>query len=58
MKQEALKYFTDTQMTALGLLIFFFFFIGVLFWVYRKGSKNLYHHLGNLPLNDEGTKGK
>lgn len=50
MKQEALKYFTDTHLTALGLLIFLVFFVGVLFWVYRKSSTELYSKLEQLPL--------
>ncbi|MGZ3769977.1 MAG: cbb3-type cytochrome oxidase subunit 3 [Bdellovibrio sp.] len=50
MKQEALSYFTDTYLTALGLLIFFGFFVGVLIWVYRKSSTELYTQLEQLPL--------
>ncbi|WP_347358684.1 CcoQ/FixQ family Cbb3-type cytochrome c oxidase assembly chaperone [Bdellovibrio sp.] len=52
MKQEALKYFTDTHLTAMGLLIFFLFFVGVLFWVYRKSSKEIYSHMEQIPLKD------
>ena len=50
MKQEGLKFFTDTDLTACGLLIFFLFFIAVCFWIYRKGSQNLYHRMSQLPL--------
>ncbi|WII73652.1 cbb3-type cytochrome c oxidase subunit 3 [Bdellovibrio sp. 22V] len=53
MKQEGLRYFTDTHLTALGLLIFFVFFVGVLIWVYRKHSKELYQHLEQIPLKGE-----
>lgn len=52
MKQEALKYFTDTHLTAMGLVIFFLFFMGVLLWVNRKASKDLYNRLGQIPLKD------
>ncbi|MNK12032.1 Cbb3-type cytochrome oxidase component FixQ [compost metagenome] len=52
MKQEALKFFSDTHLTALGLLIFFGFFVGVLLWVYRKSSTNIYAQLEQLPLKD------
>lgn len=52
MKQEGLKYFTETHLTALGLLIFFLFFIGVLFWVYRKSSSSLYSKMEQMPLKD------
>lgn len=52
MKQEGLMYFTDTHLTTAGLLIFFLFFIGVLFWVFRKSSSELYNHLEKMPLKD------
>ena len=54
MKQEALKYFTETHLTALGLLIFFGFFVTVLFWVYRKDSKALYSRMTEMPLLKDG----
>lgn len=54
MKQEALKYFTDTYLTSLGLLIFFIFFISVVLWVYRKHSAVHYERMLNLPLQSEG----
>lgn len=52
MKQEALKYFTDTYLTALGLVIFFGFFVGVCLWVYRKHSAGHYARMTNLPLSE------
>ncbi|WP_081110898.1 CcoQ/FixQ family Cbb3-type cytochrome c oxidase assembly chaperone [Bdellovibrio bacteriovorus] len=52
MKQEGLKFFTDTYLTSLGLLIFFLFFVGVLIWVYRKNSSKIYHRMEQLPLTD------
>lgn len=53
MKQEALKYFTDTYLTAFGLVIFFAFFVGVLLWVYRKQSTVHYARMLELPLQGE-----
>ncbi|MEN0059688.1 MAG: cbb3-type cytochrome c oxidase subunit 3 [Bdellovibrio sp.] len=52
MKQDGLKFFTDTQMTSLGLIIFFVFFAGVLLWVFRKSSGTLYSKMENMPLKD------
>ena len=52
MKQEGLKFFTDIHLTSFGLLIFFLFFVGVLVWVYRKTSSNLYQRMEQLPLQD------
>lgn len=53
MKQEGLAYFTDTHWTAIGLLIFFVFFLGVLFWTLRKTQKDVYHELAKIPLDGE-----
>ncbi len=56
MKQEGLKYFTDTNLTAVGLIIFFAFFVGLLFWVYRKSSSEIYIEMSRLPLKEENSK--
>lgn len=52
MKQEGLAYFTDTHLTAVGLLIFFVFFLGVLIWTLRKTQKAVYKELAQIPLDD------
>lgn len=54
MKQEALKYFMQTYLTSLGLLIFFLFFVGVMIWVYRKNSNIHYARMTQLPLSGDG----
>lgn len=53
MKQDGLMYFTDTYLTAVGLLIFFLFFVGVVVWVNRKQGKTYYKRMEQIPLNDE-----
>ncbi|MGE5085421.1 MAG: cbb3-type cytochrome oxidase subunit 3 [Bacillota bacterium] len=52
MKQDGLKFFTDTHLTSIGLMIFFLFFVGVMIWVYRRNSKEIYQSMEQLPLND------
>lgn len=52
MKNEGLAYFTDTQLTALGLIIFFVFFVGVLCWTSLKTNKAVYKTLEQLPLKE------
>ncbi|MDG0816015.1 cbb3-type cytochrome oxidase subunit 3 [Bdellovibrio svalbardensis] len=52
MKQLGLAAFTDTYLTALGLIIFFLFFIGMILWVNHKDRKVLYKQMENMPLND------
>jgi cbb3-type cytochrome oxidase subunit 3 len=51
MKQEALKYFTDTHLTAIALLIFFSFFVGMLVYVVKK-SKQDWDEIARLPLEE------
>jgi cbb3-type cytochrome oxidase subunit 3 len=50
MRSEALKFFTDTDMVLLALFLFLTCFVGVIFWIYRKSSKELYQYMGHLPL--------
>lgn len=52
MKQAGLSFFTDTHLTILGLIIFFFFFMGVLAWVTRKNVREYYKTMEKMPLND------
>lgn len=51
--KEGLKYFTDTHLTSIGLLLFFTFFVAVVFWVFRKGSKAYYNQTAKMPLDGE-----
>lgn len=57
MKQEALRYFTDTHLTVIGLTIFFGYFLMVLFKAF-SASKNQINHLQNIPFNSEDIHGK
>ena len=36
----------------IGLVTFFTVFVGVIFWIYRPGSKQLYTHISNIPLSE------
>lgn len=56
MKQVGLTYFSDTFITSLGLLIFLVFFIGMLIWVHRRSSTELYQYLEQLPLHEGSDK--
>ena len=51
--KDGLKYFTDTYLTSIGLLLFFTFFVAVVFWVFRKGSKQFYNQTAQMPLDGE-----
>lgn len=50
--KDGLAYFTDTHLTAVGLVIFFVFFVGVIWWTSLKANKTNYRQLEQLPLND------
>lgn len=54
MKAEGLKYFTDTYMTSIGLILFFTFFVSMLIWVFRASAKQSYHYIEQLPLKQDG----
>lgn len=51
--KDGLKYFTDTHLTSIGLILFFIFFVGVVFWVFRKGSKQYYNQTAQMPLGED-----
>lgn len=38
---------------AIGLVLFLVFFVAVLFWIYRPGSKSTYDEESQLPFTDE-----
>lgn len=57
MKSLGLKYFTDIDLTNLGLLVFLFVFVSVVCWVYRRGSEKIYQHVSTIPLKDEESHG-
>lgn len=53
MKSQVLSNFAWTDLTVVAFLIFLFFFIAVLYWTFRKGSKSYYENAGTIPF-DEG----
>ncbi len=49
--------FTDTSITAIGLLIFFVWFLGLCAWVFlRKGAFREYEALAQFPLREDGEQ--
>lgn len=45
--------FASPAMGLLGLLFFFVFFCGVLFWVMRPGSKKKYRQDAEIPFKED-----
>lgn len=56
MNKQWITHFNDTHFAIMGLIIFFTFFIGLLFWVYRKNSSQVYGQLELKPLEDGESK--
>lgn len=44
--------FLNIHAGTLGLVIFFLFFVGMLLWVFRPGSKEIYKAQGDIPLKE------
>ncbi len=53
MKQEVFQNFNDQNLTILGLFIFVTFFVGLLFWVYRRTQAPHYKYMSQIPLEGE-----
>ena len=50
MKSLGLKYFTDTDLTSLGLVIFLVFFLIMFIRTMSRGSQKKFEYLAQLPL--------
>lgn len=48
--KDGLEYFTDTELTVVALMIFFWFFVGLLVWISLKGNKENYKQIEKIPL--------
>jgi cbb3-type cytochrome oxidase subunit 3 len=44
--------FVADNATIIGLLFFFCFFMGLLFWVFRPGGKSIYKNFSEIPLKE------
>jgi cbb3-type cytochrome oxidase subunit 3 len=53
MKQEGLKYFLETEMTLIALILFLFAFSFLIFRVYFYEKKENFDKLSQIPLKDE-----
>jgi cbb3-type cytochrome oxidase subunit 3 len=53
MKQQALAHFTDSYLIVIAFFLFLSVFLGYTIWVCRKGSKEHYDYLSQLPFREE-----
>lgn len=56
MKQQVLAYFPMKSLPLIGLILFLVLFVGILIWVYRRGSDQFYKKMGELPLKKDVVK--
>lgn len=58
MKQIALKYFTNSELTLIALVLFVLSFAFMIFRVYFYEPKETFEQLSQIPLNDEEVYGE
>ncbi|PIT98785.1 MAG: hypothetical protein COT74_13915 [Bdellovibrionales bacterium CG10_big_fil_rev_8_21_14_0_10_45_34] len=58
MKKEALSQFQNPELVLLAFLLFLITFLALTYFVMRKGSKEYYQKLSQLPLFDEKGGGQ
>jgi cbb3-type cytochrome oxidase subunit 3 len=46
------RVFPFPMLTSVGMLIFLGFFVGMLIWIFRKGSRRVYDQAANLPFHE------
>ena len=54
MKQVVLAGFNWTSLTNFALVLFLGLFIGMMIWVFRKDSKDIYREASSMPFAEEG----
>ena len=49
-----MELFDNTSLPGIiSLLVFFLFFVGIIAWVFRPGSKDRYREAGDIPLKED-----
>jgi cbb3-type cytochrome oxidase subunit 3 len=53
MKQEALSFFSNTDLTAFASILFAGAFVAILFAVFRKKNEPYYKYMSEIPLQED-----
>lgn len=53
MKQEALNFFSNTELSAFASLLFVGAFVAILYSIFQKRNQDYYKHMSLLPLEKE-----
>ena len=57
MLREALSFFTNTEWTVIGLVLFFVTFVAIVAWTYRRSARKFYRDMAHLPLDERRSDG-
>lgn len=57
MKAEVLSRFHMPWLSCIALLLFMAVFIGAAIWIHRRGSKEIYRRMSDLPFDGKGENG-
>lgn len=47
-----MTHFLNMHMGTIGLIFFFIFFVFMMIWIFRPGSKDIYQSQANIPLKE------
>jgi cbb3-type cytochrome oxidase subunit 3 len=48
--------YADATVGIIGLLFFFFLFVGILIWLFWPGAKEKFKEHGNIPLRNDSDE--
>jgi cbb3-type cytochrome oxidase subunit 3 len=57
MKKEALSLFGNPDLILFAFLLFFFSFLGILWWTFHKSNKKKFDLASRIPLTEEPITG-
>ena len=57
MKKEALAGFGQPELILLAFMLFFFSFLGIIWWTFHKGNKKKLEAASRIPLTDQPVTG-
>ncbi len=52
MKKQVFESFDLTILPSIGMVLFLTVFIGMIIWVFRKNSKEIYQEMSQIPLEE------
>ena len=53
MKRQVFENFDLTILPSIGMILFLSVFLGMVIWVFRRNSKQIYNEMSQIPLEEE-----